>query len=221
MMKQASLIAAAGLVLAACQTTDPYTGEQKTSNTARGAVIGALAGTAVGALTNTSDGEQAAKNAMIGAGVGALGGAAIGRYMDNQEAELREQLEGTGVSVTRSGDNIVLNMPGDVTFDLGSANLNSDFYPVLTDVGVVLNKYEQTIVNVDGHTDTSGAADLNADLSQERANGVARYIIEQGIMPQRFIVTGFGESRPKVATGDGVKEAMNRRVEIWLSPLTQ
>lgn len=220
MKKQIALMLAGGGVLTACQTTDAYTRDTKTSNATRGAVIGAVAGAAIGALTNTSSGEQAAKNAMIGAGVGALGGAAVGGYMDKQEAELREQLEGTGVSVTRSGDSIILNMPGDITFALGSADVNSGFYPVLTDVAVVLKKYEKTIVNVDGHTDTSGTAEFNATLSQNRANNVARYIIEQGIMPERFIVTGYGESRPKIPTGDGVKEAQNRRVEIWLSPLT-
>ena len=220
MKKQLAAALAGGMFLAACQTTDAYTRETKTSNATKGAVIGAVAGAAIGALTNTSDGKQAAKNAMIGAGVGALGGAAAGGYMDKQEAELREQLDGTGVSVTRSGDQIILNMPGDVTFGLGSAALNSDFYPVLTDVAIVLKKYPKTVVNIDGHTDTSGSADLNYNLSQERANNVARYVIEQGIMPERFIVTGYGETRLKVPTGDGVKNATNRRVEIWLSPLT-
>ena len=220
MKTQICALLATGVLASACQTTDPYTRETKTSNTARGAAIGAAAGAVIGALTNTSDGEQTAKNAMIGAGIGALAGGAIGRYMDQQETELREQLEGTGVSVTRNGDQIILNMPSDITFDLGSSDLNSQFYPVLTDVAVVLEKYEQTIINVDGHTDTSGSSDLNSRLSQERANHVARYLVEQSIMPERFIVIGYGEMQPKVATGDGVQEPLNRRVEIWLSPLT-
>jgi outer membrane protein OmpA-like peptidoglycan-associated protein len=208
------------LLLAGCQTTNPYTGEQQTSKSTWGAAGGALAGAAIGALTNTNSGKQAARNAMIGAGIGALAGGAVGGYMDQQEAELRQRLQNSGVSVTRQGDNIILNMPSDITFALSSADLNSSFYETLSSVALVLKHYNKTVVNVEGFTDTSGSNEFNMNLSQQRAQSVATYLMQQGIAPQRMIVQGFGETRLKVQTADGVKNPANRRVEITLSPLT-
>jgi outer membrane protein OmpA-like peptidoglycan-associated protein len=211
---------ASAVVLAGCQTTNPYTGQQQTSNATWGATIGALSGAAIGALTNTNSGKQAAKNAMIGAGIGALAGGGVGYYMDQQDAELRQQLASTGVSVTRNGQDIILNMPSDITFDLNSADVKAGFYPVLGSVAKVLKHYNKTIVNVSGYTDTSGTAQYNMTLSQQRAQSVAAYLQSQGVEGQRFIVQGFGETNLAVPTADGVKNAANRRVTITLSPLT-
>jgi len=209
------------MFVAGCQTTNPYTGEQQTSKTTWGAGIGALSGAAIGALTNTNSGKQAARNALIGAGIGALAGGAVGNYMDQQDAELRQQLQATGVSVTRGPNNeIILNMPSDITFDLNSADVKAAFYPVLNSVAKVLKHYEQTIVSVDGYTDTSGSADYNMQLSQQRAQSVAGYLQGQGVQPQRFAVRGWGETNLKVPTPDNTKNAENRRVTITLTPLT-
>src|SRR5690349_10036417 len=122
----------AGL-LSACMTNDPYTGERKVSDTTKGAGIGAAVGAVVGLLTG-GDAAAHRKNALIGAGLGALAGGAVGNYMDRQEAKLRSQLAGTGVSVTRMGDNITLNLPGNITFASNSAEINSSFYKVLNSV---------------------------------------------------------------------------------------
>jgi len=212
---------ASAIALAGCQTTNPYTGEQQTSKATWGAGIGALTGAAIGALTNTNSGKQAARNAMIGAGIGALAGGGIGAYMDNQDAELRAQLQSTGVSVTRGPNGeIILNMPSDITFDLDRADVQASFYPVLNSVAKVLKHYDKTIVSVDGYTDTSGSAEHNMTLSQERAQSVAGYLQGQGVQPQRFAVRGWGETNLKVPTADGVKNAANRRVTITLTPLT-
>ena len=217
-MKKIAILAASSLALAACTTTDPYTGEQQTSNKARGAVLGGLLGGAAGALTNTSSGEQAAKNAAIGAAAGALLGGGVGAYMDRQEAQLREQLAGTGVSVTRVGDNIVLNMPGNITFATDSSDINSNFYHVLNSVAVVLDEYDQTAVQVAGHTDSRGSEQYNQQLSQRRATSVANYLISQGVIANRFEIYGFGESRP-IAPNDTVEGmGANRRVEIQIAP---
>ncbi|PZO78400.1 MAG: cell envelope biogenesis protein OmpA [Mesorhizobium amorphae] len=210
---------AAALMLGAC-TTDPYTGQQKVSNTAGGAALGAglgaLAGLAVGGSSN------AQRNAvLIGAGIGALAGGAVGNYMDQQESELRAQLQGTGVSVTRVGDQIVLNMPSNITFATDQDTVKSSFYPTLNSVGLVLKKFNRTTVDVYGHTDSQGSSGYNYDLSQRRALSVADYLSGQGIDSRRFAVTGFGKDRPIAsnATSDG--RAQNRRVEIQLSPLTE
>lgn len=213
------LLIGATFALGAC-TTDPYTGEQKTSNTAKGAGIGALAGAAIGALTNTSSGKQAGRNALIGAGIGALAGGAVGAYMDRQEAKLRQRLQGTGVSVTRVGDNIILNMPGNITFDTNQSDIRSSFYDVLNSVAIVLNEFDKSYVDVAGHTDSTGSDGYNLTLSEKRANSVAQYLASQQVVSQRLIVKGFGESQPVADNTTLTGREQNRRVEIQISPFT-
>jgi outer membrane protein OmpA-like peptidoglycan-associated protein len=205
--------------LGAC-STNPYTGEKKVSNTGQGAAIGAAAGAAVGALTHTSNGGQAAKNALIGAGIGALAGGGVGYYMDQQEKKLRQQLAHTGVSVTRVGDNIILNLPGSITFATDSSDINANFYATLNSVGLVLKEYEKTVVNVTGHTDAQGSDQYNQGLSERRAGSVAQYLIAQGLMPERFVVTGMGKTQPIATNNTAEGRQANRRVEIKLNPLT-
>lgn len=220
LMKKLMTFAAAAVLVAGCTTTDPYTGEQRTSRATQGAVIGALGGAIVGALTNTSSGEQAAKNALIGAGVGALAGGAVGNYMDQQEAELRRELEATGVGVRRVGDNIELIMPSNITFDTGSARVQDEFRRTLNSVATVLQRYDQTYIYVDGHTDTVGSRQFNQDLSEDRAAAVADMLIRRNIIAGRLIVRGFGENDPLIRTGDEVNEPQNRRVELQIVPYT-
>lgn len=213
------LAIAAALTLSACQTTDPYTGEQKTSQATRGAAIGAAAGAAIGLITG-DDSRERKKRALILGGVGALGGGAVGAYMDQQEAKLREQLRGTGVSVTRDGDNIILNMPGNVTFATNSADVQAGFYPVLDSVALVLKEYDKTVVEVAGHTDSTGSDSYNLELSQRRAGSVGAYLNSRGIINDRLLTVGYGKARP-VATNDTAEgRQLNRRVEITVLPLT-
>ena len=185
----------AGTMLAAC-TTDPYTGQQKVSNTAGGAALGALA-LARSPASLVGGSSNAQRNAvLIGAGIGALTGGAIGATMDRNEAELRAQLQGTGVSVTRTGNQIILNMPSDITFATDQDAVKAGFYPTLNSVALVLKKFNQTVVDVYGHTDSTGSEQHNFDLSQRRAVSVANYLSGQGVDSRRFAVTGFGETRP-------------------------
>ncbi len=167
MLKKLAIVAVCGTYLSACTTTDPYTGEQKMSNTAGGAAIGAGIG-ALGGLV--IGGGNKGRNALIGAGIGALAGGAIGSYMDNQEAELRAQLQGTGVSVTRVGDRIILNMPSNITFATDQDQVIPPFYRTLDSVALVLNKFNKTLVDVNGHTDSTGSVQHNQDLSMRRAS---------------------------------------------------
>lgn len=206
--------------LAACTTVDPYTGETVRNNTGTGVIAGALGGALLGYLTNTSDSEQGRKNALIGAGVGALAGGAVGNYMDRQQAELRRELAGTGVSVTRDGDNLILNMPGDVTFATNSEALQPQFYGTLDAVGRVLNAYPSTLIDVVGHADSDGPDDYNQALSERRARSVADYLVRNGrIRPQRIALAGYGESRPIASNATAAGKAANRRVEIIIRPL--
>jgi outer membrane protein OmpA-like peptidoglycan-associated protein len=210
-----AVIVLAGFLSSSCQTTNAYTGQQQTSSTAKGAGVGAIAGALIGALAGGSR-----ESALIGAGVGALAGGAVGKYMDAEEAKLRQQLQGTGVSVTRSGDNLILNMPGNVTFATNQSDVKSQFYPVLNSVSLVLKEYEKTLIDVVGFTDSTGTMELNMQLSQARAASVGQYLQTQGVMPARIQTQGMGPQFPIAsnATADGRQE--NRRVELVLRPLT-
>lgn len=209
----------AALALTACTTTDPYTGQPKLSNTAGGALIGAGGGALGGALIGSATGGDARVGALIGAGVGALAGGAIGNYMDQQEAELRAQLQGTGVSVTRIGDQIQLNMPSNITFDVDQSNVRPEFRSTLVSVALVLQKYNRTVVDVYGFTDSTGSEEHNLELSRQRALSVANVISSNGVDPRRFYIDGRGEADPIASNATEAGRQQNRRVEIQISPL--
>ena len=213
-------VSAAALVAAGCTTTDPYRSNPPRNNTGTGAIVGAVAGGLLGYLTNTSDSEEGRTNALIGAGVGALAGAAVGNYMDRQQRELEQQLSGSGVGVKRQGDNLVLIMPGDVTFDTNQSSIQGRFHAVLDDVATVFNRYDQSLVDIIGHADSDGSDSYNLDLSRRRAESVAAYLNQRGVDANRIYYEGRGESQPIAsnATADG--KAQNRRVEILIQPFT-
>jgi outer membrane protein OmpA-like peptidoglycan-associated protein len=219
-MKHAIICAsAAALLLSAC-TSNPYTGESQVSKGLLGAGTGAAVGAAAGALLGATTSVKTRKAALIGAGIGALAGGGIGLYMDNQEAKLRERLHESGVSVTRVGDNIVLNMPSNITFDSDQSDLKPQFYDTLNSVALVFQEYDQTLIDVVGHTDEDGSQDYNYDLSRRRAASVARYLTAQRLEPNRFSVEGRGEQEPIASNRTAVGKAQNRRVEITILPLT-
>ena len=216
MIKKLAFVALAATYLSACTTTDPYTGQQKVSNTAGGAAIGA----GLGALTGLAVGGDG-KGALIGAAVGGLAGGAIGNYMDQQEAELRAQLQGTGVSVTRMGDRIVLNMPSNVTFATDQDQVIPPFYPTLDSVAIVLNKFNRTLIDVNGHTDSTGSLAHNQGLSERRAASVATYLGSRGVDQRRISTLGFGPSQPVASNATPEGRAQNRRVEVLIAPITR
>lgn len=207
------------LLLAAC-STDPYTGEQKISNTAIGAGTGALLGSAAGLIIGKTTNASTRKAVLIGAGIGALTGGGVGVYMDRQEAQLRDRLRNSGVSVTRRGDNIILNMPSNITFDTDRADIKPQFFDVLNSVAIVLREFDQTLVDVTGHTDSTGSAAHNQELSERRAGSVAEYLVAQGNNYRRFQVLGMGKSQPIASNATEAGRAENRRVEIQITPLT-
>ena len=207
------------VLITGCTTLDPYTREEKTSNATKGAAIGAATGIAIGLISGSNSSERK-KRALILGGAGALTGTGVGYYMDQQEMKLRQRLEGTGVGVTRIGDNITLNMPGNITFAFDSADISANFYEILDSVTLVLIEFNKTLVEVAGHTDSSGSDQYNQQLSQRRAESVATYLTSRKVKADRFIVIGAGEAYP-VATNDtpGGRQ-LNRRVEITIVPLT-
>lgn len=209
------------LALSGCETFDAYTGESKTSSTAKGAGIGASVGAVFAYLKNRNKSSKERKEAMLkAAGIGAIAGAGVGYYMDTQEAKLREQLRGTGVSVERDGDNINLIMPSNITFDSGGHTLSSSFFEVMDSVVLVVQEFEKTIIVSAGHTDSKGSDSYNQVLSERRANSVAEYLLRKGVIEARIESVGFGESQPVADNGSAAGRALNRRVEISLFPIS-
>ncbi|HKM96319.1 MAG TPA: OmpA family lipoprotein [Buttiauxella sp.] len=220
MKKRVMMIAAivcGTLAVSGC-TTNPYTGEREAGKAGIGAGIGSLVGAGVGVLSSSK--KDRGKGALIGAAAGAALGGGVGYYMDVQEAKLREKMQGTGVSVTRNGDNIVLNLPNNVTFDSSSATLKPAGANTLTGVAMVLKEYPKTAVNVVGYTDSTGSKELNMTLSQQRADGVGSALITQDVAANRVRTSGVGPANPIASNSTAEGKAQNRRVEITLSPLS-
>ncbi|MDQ3287616.1 MAG: OmpA family protein [Pseudomonadota bacterium] len=225
--KLAMAAAVLSATLAGCATTgagggyyggQPQQQDNDNNRTQKGAVIGALAGAVAGLLTG-DDATERRQRALVGAGVGGLAGGAIGNYQDRQERALRERMAGTGVDVVRQGDNITLNMPENITFGFDRSDLQPQFYPVLNRVADTLTEYNQTVVEVAGHTDSKGTDQYNQALSERRSAAVGNYLMSKGLMRDRFILVGAGESRPIASNDTEMGRAQNRRVEITLVPI--
>lgn len=219
MKKMLIAFSVAALGLTGCMTYDPYTGEEKTSSATKGSVIGAIGGAAVGAATSSR--SDRGKGALIGAAGGAAVGGGIGYYMDRQEAQLRQQLEGTGVRVVRNGDQIELVMPGNITFDTDQASIRSSFTGVLESVAKVLQEFDKTAIQVEGHTDSTGSDSYNQLLSERRAGSVRDFLLNQGIQSSRTRAAGYGERNPVASNDSASGREQNRRVELTLVPLEQ
>lgn len=219
-MKFRSSIAAIGAVLAlgAC-VTDPETGEQRVSKTAVGAVGGALAGYLAGDLIG---GKSDRTEKIVGAGIGAVAGGGIGYYMDQQEKKLRERTAGTGVDVVRDGDELILNMPGDITFDYNKSDVKPAFYDPLNSIASTLAEYPSTYIDIYGHTDSTGSDSYNQGLSERRAVSVQSYLANKGIQRARMAAVGYGETQLKCSPETSEADYQcNRRVEIRIAPVTQ
>ncbi len=212
-----AFVVALALSTSACTTINPYTGEQETSKATKGSAIGGIAGAILGAAASSKHDRM--EGALIGAGIGAIAGGGAGYYMDVQEAKLRQSLEGTGVRVKRTGNDIDLIMPGDVTFKTNSADLDSQFFSVLDSVATVLKEYKSTLVTVSGYTDSTGAAAYNQKLSEKRATTVALYLHSRGVQQERLAAIGHGEANPVASNSTADGRAKNRRVEIKLDPI--
>ena len=201
--------------LTACTTLEQTASSPDYQKTRTGAGIGAAAGAVIGLLTR---GDKF-QNALIGAAIGGVAGGAIGNYQDRQAAKLRADTAGTGVQVVQQGNNITLAMPGDITFATNSADLNASFYPVLDKVSSTLVQYDQTMVEVAGHTDSTGGAAYNQALSERRAQSVAAYLTSRGVRGARLIVVGDGESHPIASNDTPEGRQQNRRVELTIVPV--
>ena len=148
-----------------------------------------------------------------------LAGGSVSYYMDVQEATLREQLDGSGVGVARRGDELTINLPGKLAFSSDSSELNAGFASVLETVAGLLRKYDKTVIEIAGHTDSTGSREHNRALSEQRAGAVAAFLEKRGILKSRVLTVGAGETRPVAGNDTAEGRARNRRVELTLSPL--
>ena len=221
-MKKLIVTLACMIAISSSTTFDPYTGEEKTTNTAKGAGIGAGAAAIVSYLANKDKSSRDRNQRVLrDAGIGAVVGGGVGYYMDTQEAKLRQKLRSTGVSVVRDGDNITLIMPGNITFPSNGSDLRADFYDVLDSVALVLEEFDKTIIVVSGHTDSTGSDSHNQQLSERRARSVTAFLINKQITPARFDTVGFGEKHPIADNSTEQGRASNRRVELTLLPIQE
>lgn len=209
--------ALAATTLTAGCVTDPVTGQKHVSNTAFGAVGGALGGYLLGDIIGGRN-DRTAK--IVGAGIGGLAGAGIGAYMDKQERDLRARTAGSDVTVTRQGDELILNLPAGVTFPVDSANIQPEFRNTLDQVADTLKQYPSTFIDIYGHTDSTGSDQYNQALSERRAMSVADYLTTRGVQSARIATRGFGETQPIASNDTEAGRAANRRVEIKLTPIT-
>jgi outer membrane protein OmpA-like peptidoglycan-associated protein len=209
-------IAAASLLgLSAC-VTDPNTGEQHVSRTALGGVGGAGLGYLLGDLI----GGKTAR--IVGAGIGGVAGGVVGYRMDQQIRELDEATAGSGVDVSQTpdGESILVNLP-DVTFAVDSTTISPSFRAALDEVAASLQKYPDSLIDVMGHTDSTGSDSHNLDLSQRRADAVKGYLVMRGVSGARIATVGYGEQYPRADNTTEQGRALNRRVEIRITPISQ
>lgn len=208
---------AVALMTAGC-TTDPETGQKRMSSAGIGAIAGVLGGYVMGDVIGGRN-DRTAK--ILGAGLGGLAGAGIGHYMDEQEKKLRQQTAGTDIDVVRQGDEILLNMPSGVTFDTNSSTIKPEFGGTLDQVASTLTQYDKTIIDVYGHTDSTGSDAINIPLSQNRAQSVANYLTLRGVQSARIATQGFAATRPVASNDTPEGRQANRRVEIKIVPITE
>lgn len=204
------------LVLGAC--TDPGTlnlPADPNQNAKQGAILGGLVGAGVGAIANDSD---PLLGALAGGAIGAAGGGLIGNQLDQQAAELRQQLANDGIIIVNAGNRLIVTVPNDITFNTDSATVRPALRADLVKVGQNLNKYPNSNIQVIGHTDSDGEASYNQGLSERRARSVADILQANGVNGSRITTIGLGENRPVASNLTAAGKAQNRRVDIEITP---
>jgi outer membrane protein OmpA-like peptidoglycan-associated protein len=210
-----TLMLVSALALTACARPNAYGYADPNKNEKNGALAGAALGALAGASTVKNDKGRAA---LLGAAVGAFAGGAIGNSLDRQAADLRAQLGSSGITVTNMGGYLVVNTPSDLLFSTDSATVSSSLYGELQSVALNLEQYPKSTIQVVGHTDNTGSAAYNMDLSQRRAGAVASILIADGVPGNRVQAIGRGEDQPIASNLDAAGRAQNRRVEIIIRP---
>ncbi|HEX8787846.1 MAG TPA: OmpA family protein [Telluria sp.] len=191
---------------------------QTQRGTATGAGVGAGLGALLGATTGHGGSGRAATGALLGAAAGAVAGNVWSRHMEQQRQAMQQATQGTGVQVTQTADNrLKLEIPSDLSFDTGSADIKPDFRPILDRFASTLNDNPGTVVTIIGHTDSTGGDAINQPLSYDRAAHTRDYLSARGVAPARITVEGRASREPVASNDDPAGRARNRRVEIFVS----
>lgn len=189
-------------------------------DSAKGAGLGALAGAVLGGATGGSKG--ATRGAVLGGAVGAAGGYVWSQKMQEQKAAMERATAGTGVAVSQTADNrLKLDIPSDISFDVGRSNIKSDFAGVLNQFAGTLNANPTTSVTIVGHTDSSGSDAINEPLSRDRANSARDYLVSRGVAATRIGTDGRGAREPVADNNTTAGRAKNRRVEVFVAEPAQ
>jgi outer membrane protein OmpA-like peptidoglycan-associated protein len=212
----AALAVSAVLALSACTDPAAFSTGPDPNRTQGGAILGGIIGGAAGALG--SDEEDRGRNALIGTALGAGVGAAIGNRLDRQAAALRQELGDGRITIENTGEVLIVRMPQDILFPVDSAELQPAVVPDLRAVAANLNRFPDGTVEVVGHTDNTGAASYNLQLSQRRAQSVANVLTAAGVPQGRLLVRGVGDDQPRASNLTPEGRAQNRRVEIIIRP---
>lgn len=212
---------ALALILAGCATSPDDPNKKTKEGAAAGAAIGAIAGAVIGHQQDRSGG--ALKGALIGAAAGGAIGAGVGAYMDKQQAEFERQLADERaahqVEVERlQNENLKITMSSEVSFDYNSAALKPAFRQTLDKVAGILKRYPRSSIRIIGHTDSTGSASYNQQLSEQRAKSVAWYLSDAGVDSRRIITEGRGEGQPRATNDTEAGRQLNRRVEMLIIP---
>ena len=214
-MKKPAILAAASLIaLTACGPAYQQGGDRQNQGT--GAAAGALIGAVIGGTRES--GSDRLRNAAVGAAIGAGAGALIGSSLDAQARELEQDFDNGSIDVINTGSELIVRMPEAILFATDSAQLNSALRSDLFVLSDSLNKYPQSIVTVTGHTDNTGTAAYNQNLSERRAVSVATVLRSGGVAPSRIRTQGAGESQPIATNQTAAGRAQNRRVDITITP---
>ncbi len=199
------------VILATAIVSMPVVNGCGTSKTVRGGAIGAAAGGVIGGIIGNKAGNTAV-GAIIGAAIGGTAGALIGNYMDRQAEEMQRDIE--GAKIERVGEGIKITFDSGILFATNSSDLQPAAQENIAKLSVILNKYEDTNILVEGHTDSTGSAEYNQSLSERRAGSVANYAKGQGVAGSRFTTVGYGKTQPVMSNSTAEGRQANRRVEI-------
>ncbi len=204
-MRKAMVFALIGFMVLGSVSCSSWSKKEK------GAAAGAGAGAVIGGLIGKATGSTAV-GAILGAAIGGVAGAYIGDYMDKQAAEIEKDIQ--GAKVERVGEGIKITFDSGILFDVDKASLKPTIEMELADLAVILNKYDDTNILLEGHTDSTGSEEHNLDLSRMRAQSVSNYLATQEVSPTRFTIMGYGEAQPIAENATGEGRALNRRVEV-------
>lgn len=221
MKKGMIMLMIAGTMFTGCENTMEQGLSGQRSNKGTGTATGAAGGAALGALIGQlagGDSKSTLIGAAIGAGVGGAAGYGWGASRDKQEAELRNSLANTGVTVMKEGNFIKMILPGSASFESGSANISSTFYGPLNSIASVLKKYPESKIAINGYTDNTGNYNTNMSLSHNRAMNVAMYFASQGVNGNRIAYQGYGATNFVADNTTPQGKALNRRVEVYIMP---